>query len=249
VASGRVSRERLDVSVRRVLEIKRRLGLFERRTMPLDSIMRVVGAKRAQDAANDLAVRALTLVRDTSGTLRALRARRSRIALIAYSDEGNGSVGFTLADVLRRNGDTVDYFRLWPMSGPASYDSARTVLARSPTVVFASNVKPISSRGNIALPDSLARLITTTDSVRQTVMISFGSPYLLSQTPTVKTYLLAWSGARACERAAARALLGYSPITGHLPIRLPPPAAYRVGFGIVIPDSTVPPPAPPPAQP
>jgi len=249
VASGRVSRERLDVSVRRVLEIKRRLGLFERRTMPLDSIMRVVGAKRAQDAANDLAVRALTLVRDTSGTLRALRARRSRLALIAYSDEGNGSVGFTLADVLRRNGDTVDYFRLWPMSGPASYDSARAVLARAPTALFASNVKPISSRGNIALPDSLARLITTTDSVKPTVMISFGSPYLLSQTPTVKTYLLAWSGARACERAAARALLGYSPITGHLPIRLPPPTAYRVGFGSVIPDSTVPPPAPPAAQP
>ena len=65
----------------------------------------------------------------------------------------------------------------------------------------------------------------------------------------MKTYLLAWSGARACERAAARALLGYSPIAGHLPIRLPPPAAYRVGFGIVIPDSTVPPLPPPVVQP
>src|SRR5712692_6536486 len=243
VTSGRVSRERLDASVRRVLEIKGRLGLFERRTMPLDSIMRVVGAKRAQDAANDIGVRALTLVRDTSRTLRALRARR---ALIAYSDEGNSSVAFTFADVLRRNGDTVDYFRLWPMSGPASYDSARIVLTRSPTAVFASNVHPISSRGNISLPDSLAHLITATDSVKPTVMISFGSPYLLSQAPTVKTYLLAWSGARACERAAARALLGYSPITGHLPIRLPP---YGVGFGIVIPDSTVPPLSPPVAQP
>ena len=249
VASGRASRERLDASVRRVLEIKRRLGLLEHRTVPLDSIMRVVGAKRYQDAANDLAVRALTLVRDTAGTLRALRAKRSRLALIAYSDEGNATVGFTLADVLRRNGDTVDYFRLWPMSGPASYDSARSVLAPAPTVVFASNVKPISSRGNIALPDSLARLITATDSGKPTVMITFGSPYLLNQAPTVKTYLLAWSGARACERAAARALLGYSPISGHLPIRLPPPSAYGVGFGIVIPDSTVPPLPPPVAQP
>jgi beta-N-acetylhexosaminidase len=240
VTSGRVSRERLDASVRRVLEVKQRLGLFARRIVPLDSIMSVVGAKRTQDAANDLAVRALTLVRDTAGTLRALRAHRSRFALIAYSDEGNPSVGFTLTDLLRRNGDTVEYFRLWPMSGPASYDSARAVLARAPAVVFASNVKPISSRGNIALPDSLARLITATDSVKPTVLITFGSPYLLSQAPTVKTYLLAWSGARACERAAARALLGYSPIRGHLPIRLPP--GYRVGFGIVLADSTLPPP-------
>src|SRR5258705_1205655 len=40
VANGRITAERLDASVRRVLQIKRRLGLFQRRTVPLDSIMR-----------------------------------------------------------------------------------------------------------------------------------------------------------------------------------------------------------------
>ena len=214
--------------------------------MPLDSIMGHVGTRHYQDAAADIAVRALTLARDTAGALRAWRLKRSRIALIAYADEGNGSVGLTLGDLLRQNGDTVDYFRLWPMSGPASYDSARTVLARAPTAVFAANVKPISARGNIALPDSLARLITVTDSAKPTALISFGSPYLLNQVPTVKTYLLAWSGTRTCERAAARALLGFSPITGHLPIRVPP---YGLGYGIVIPDSVVPPPPPVPVTP
>jgi beta-N-acetylhexosaminidase len=247
VEGGRVGRERLDTSVRRVLEIKRRLGLFERRTVSLDSIMSTVGTKPYQIAANDIAVRALTLVRDTAGTLQALRGKRSHIALIAYADEGNGGVGLTLADILRQNGDSVDYFRLWPMSGPASYDSARVVLARAPTAVFAANVKPISWRGTIALPDSLARLVTVTDSAKPTVLISFGSPYLLNQAPTVKTYLLAWSGARVAERAAARALLGLSPITGHLPIRIPP--AYGLGFGIVVRDSTLPPPPPPVATP
>src|SRR5438093_5467721 len=54
VASGRIATARLDASVRRVLQIKQRLGLFERRTAPLDSIMPVVGSKRFQDAANAL---------------------------------------------------------------------------------------------------------------------------------------------------------------------------------------------------
>jgi hypothetical protein len=58
----------------------------------------------------------------------------------------------------------------------------------------------------------------------------------------VKSYLIAWSGVRVAERAAARALLGLSPIHGHLPIRIPP--AYAVGWGIVMPDSTAPAPAP-----
>jgi beta-N-acetylhexosaminidase len=247
VANGRISPERLDASVRRVLAAKQRLGLFAQRTVPLDSIMRIVGSKAFLDRADDLAVRSLTLVRDTAGTLRQLRATRSRITLIAYADEANSTVGQRMLELLRQGGDTVSFFRLWPMSGPASYDSARAAIARSPTVVFATNVRPISWKGNIALPDSMARLITVTDSVKPTVLVSLGSPYLLHQTPSVKSYLIAWSGVRAAERAAGRALLGWSPIGGTLPIRIPP--GYAIGHGIMLPDSTLPPPSVPAATP
>ena len=106
--------------------------------------------------------------------------------------------------------------------------------------MFAANVRPISGRGTIALPDSLARLIAATDAAKPTVLVSLGSPYLLTQAPTVKSYLLAWSGVRAAERSVGRALLGWAPIGGKLPIRIPP--GYPIGHGIVFPDSTVPPP-------
>jgi beta-N-acetylhexosaminidase len=233
VAAGRITRERLAASVRRVLEIKRRLGLFRHRTVPLDSIMQVVGSRRFQDAATDLAVRSLTLVRDVSGRLHALRAHPRRLALIAYADEANGTVGQFVTDLLRQGGDTVEYFRLWPMSGTLSYDSARAVIARAPTTVFLANVRPISWKGNIALPDSLAQLVTATDNARPAVLVSLGSPYLLNQVPGIKSYLIAWSGVRASERAVALALLGRVPIGGHLPIRLPPD--YSVGWGVSIP--------------
>ena len=233
VAAGRVTPERLAQSVRRVLEIKRRLGLLEHRTVPLDSIPPVVGSKRFQDAANDVAVRSLTLVRDVGGRLHALRARAGRVALIAYADEANSSVGLFLTDLLRQGGDTVEYFRLWPMSGTLSYDSARATIARAPATVFVANVRPISWKGNIALPDSLAQLITVTDAARPTVLVSLGSPYLLNQTPTVRSYVIAWSGVRASERAVALALLGRVPIGGHLPTRIPPD--YPLGWGVIVP--------------
>ena len=235
VAAGRITPERLTQSVRRMLEIKRRLGLFERRTVPLDSIPHVVGTRRFQDAANDVAVRSLTLVRDVGGRLHALRTRPGRLALIAYADEANSSVGQLLTDLLRQGGDTVDYFRLWPMSGTLSYDSARATIARAPVTVFVANVRPISWKGNIALPDSLAQLITVTDAVRPTVLVSLGSPYLLNQTPTVRSYFIAWSGVRASERAVALALLGRVPIGGHLPTRIPPD--YPVGWGVTVPTA------------
>src|SRR4029077_13392124 len=131
--------------------------------------------------------------------LHAVRAHRGRLALIAYADENNGGVGQTIAQLLRQGGDTVEYFRLWSMSGTLSYDSARAVISRAPGTVFAAHVRPLSGRGTIALPDSLAARITVTDSTRPTVLVSLGSPYLLNQTPTVKSYLIAWSGVRASE--------------------------------------------------
>ena len=140
-----------------------------------------------------------------------------------------------LTDLLRQGGDTVEYFRLWPMSGTLSYDSARVTIARAPATVFVANVRPISWKGNIALPDSLAQLITVTDAARPTVLVSLGSPYLLNQTPTVRSYVIAWSGVRASERAVALALLGRVPIGGHLPTRIPPD--YPVGWGVTVPTA------------
>jgi len=241
--SGRVTQARLDASVRRVLEIKRGLGLFQHRTVPIDSIAKVVGSKAFLDAADGIAQRSMALVRDSAGTVGRLRRTRTRMAIIAYGDELNSYAGQRMLELLRAGGDTVGYFRLWPMSGQASYDSARVVIGRAPTVIFAASVRPISGRGFIALPDSLARLITVTDSAKPTVLVALGSPYLLSQTPTVKSYLVAWSSARVAEKAAARALLGWSPIGGKLPIRIPP--GYAIGQGLMMPDSTVPPPKPP----
>src|SRR5438876_1101608 len=85
VANGRISRERLDQSVRRVLAIKLRLGLFARRTVPLDSLMTIVGTRRFQDAADDIAARSVTLARDTTGLVRPGPGRGGAPALLGLS--------------------------------------------------------------------------------------------------------------------------------------------------------------------
>ncbi len=63
VESGRVTADRLNESVKRILELKNRAGLFRRRTVPLEEIPAVVGRQEFQESANDIAARSLTLVR------------------------------------------------------------------------------------------------------------------------------------------------------------------------------------------
>jgi beta-N-acetylhexosaminidase len=63
----------------------------------------------------------------------------------------------------------------------------------------------------------------------RTVLVAFGNPYLLQQVPAVSTYMVAWGGFPVSQTAAARALLGHAPISGRLPISIPPLVRFGAG--------------------
>ena len=233
VRSGRVSRSRLDASVRRVLDTKDRLGLFRKRTVDLDKLGGIVGRRAHRDSALSMSKRALVLVRDSLGALDSLRAGPRRVAIITYSD-GNAvyAPGTTLIPELVKRGYQVTSFRLSGASGPASYDSAAAVARAAPLVLIAASVRFGSGRGVIGMSESMTRLIESSADDRPTVLASFGSPYLLTQAPSVHAYLLAWTANPLTEEAVAAALAGDA-ITGRLPIDLP--QGYPRGFGIVKP--------------
>ncbi len=236
VESGRIPMERLDSSVRRMLTLKHRTGLFRGRTVALDSVPAIVGRRDFEEVAGDVAARSLTLVQ--RGELDGFRSSRGRTALITYARESNLSIGGRLAAELRTLGESVRSFRLFPASGPLSYDSARAVIAESDRVIVATSVRFVSGLGHIAMPDSLAALILAADRERPTLLVSFGNPYLLSQVPEFGgSYLLAWSDIRAAETAVARAVAGGEAISGRLPITLSP--EYPRGDGIFIPAVAV----------
>jgi hypothetical protein len=123
----------------------------------------------------------------------------------------------------------VAVFRLAPASGPASYDSARVALAANPVAIFTVAVRASAGRGSIGMPAALAALTDSSALLRPTVLVSLGSPYIVSQTPRVGSYLLAWAANAVSEQAVARALSGAA-ITGHLPVRVPP--ALALGSGL-----------------
>jgi len=230
VARGEISQERLNRSVRRVLELKRRLGLFQRRTVPLDSIPSVVGRAEFQNTARDMAARSIVMVKDVGGTVYGLRRARPALTLITYGEEDNRSLGNTLAGELRARGHSVAVFKLWPASGPASYDSAAVAIGRNGVTLFAISDKPVPWRGTIGLPDPMMDLIDSTARAGATILVSLGNPYLISALPEVGSYLIGWRANVVTEQAVARALAGETAITGRLPISIPP--GYSRGWGV-----------------
>ena len=62
-----------------------------------------------------------------------------------------------------------------------------------------------------------------------TILVSLGNPYLISGLPEVGSYLIGWRSNPVTEEAVARALAGAAPITGRLPISIPPALSPRLG--------------------
>jgi beta-N-acetylhexosaminidase len=230
VGRGEITPERLERSLRRVLQAKLDLGLFTRRTVSLDSVPAVVGGARFLSEARAIAARSIVMVKDVNGTVHSLRSTRPPITLVTFGEEDNRSVGLAVAAELRRLGLSPTTVRLWPGSGPASYDSAVTALARRPVALFVTSDKPTASRGAIGLPVRLLSLISAAARTRPTILVSLGNPYLISGLPEVGSYLIGWRSNPVTEEAVARALAGAAPITGRLPISIPP--LYARGWGV-----------------
>ena len=228
VESGRISEARLNRSVRKILVIKQRLGLFQHRLVNLDSVMATVGRADFVALADSVATRSIVLARD-NGTVDSLRSAPRRLALIQYGEGTSSDVGTTFAAGLRASGDTVATFRLSAESGPASFDSAAAVLAANPYAIFAVAVRAVAWKGAIGLPAPLTALMDSAAARQPTVLVSFGSPYVIMQSPTIGAYLLAWSSNPESERAAARALR-HAAISGRLPITVPPDLPIGTGL-------------------
>lgn len=228
VASGRITTARLDLSVRKVLELKLRLGLFSERLVDVDRVDQVVANPEFLAVAREATEHALVLLKDSVGTVARLRAGPSRIALVSVSDRR--TLGGTLAAELRGAGYTVDLVQVGSEPSAEERAAVDAAIRAAPVTILATAVRWGSYRGTIGLQPATADFLGSVSRRQPTVLISFGSPYVIGQVPSAASYLIAWSATAMSERAVAAALAGRNPITGTAPIRIPPDFPLRAGI-------------------
>jgi beta-N-acetylhexosaminidase len=228
VESGRIPRARIDEAARRVLTAKAAAGLHRDARVDAAAVPAAVGTEPHRALARRVAERALTLARDRNGAV-PLRAG-ARVLHVTYTDNGRGTAGGVLQRELSAGGVTTEHVRVGPATPAATFASLRARAAAADVVVASIAIAPFQYRSlgiGGGLPGFVEALAA---SGKPVVAVSLGSPYLLDAFPSVPAYLLAWDTGVAAETAAARALLGAIPITGRLPVSLPP--HHRVGEGI-----------------
>ena len=230
VESGRLSRERIDRSVRRLLEAKARLGLHRKSRVDPADVADRVGTAEHRATAEQAAAASMTLVRDRAGVV-PLAADASVVSVTWARDDdllaGRAFNGALRGLVGRVRGARVGRDTPW-----AVYDSLLYAAAAADAVVVGIYAPPRSGAGASALPAELRAFVEGVERVRSgaAAVVSFGGPYVLSAFPSVGAYMVAWGEREVSQRAAARALAGAAAIGGKLPVSIPP--LHRAGDGL-----------------
>jgi beta-N-acetylhexosaminidase len=237
VRHGRISQKRLDQSVTRVLAAKMKLGLDRSRLVDLEAIDDVVNSPEANERAEEVADRAVTLLRNEPQQVPIRQPAKTCFLVLAESHHSNEGLAFT-QEIHKRSPDALA-LTLDPSLPDAAMDVAATRMGFCEATVVAAFASVAAARGNTALPPEFAKLVDTLiASGKPVTLVALGNPYLLRAFPKVAAYLTTYSTVAPSEIAAVKALFGEMPIRGRLPVTIPELAKY--GDGIQLPATAAP---------
>jgi beta-N-acetylhexosaminidase len=234
VKSGRISKARLDASVRRILEAKARLGLQKSRLVDVNAINSKFGSVAWQNEAQEISDRGVTLLRDTPKRLPLDGTKPARALLVAMYADPEPYPGEDLERELRTRFDSVITLRADTRFVKA--DSLKLPLAENYDVtILALFVRVSDRKGNVDVPTEQAALAEKIyKSGKPVITVGFGSPYLIEGFPQAETWLGVFGISDVAQISVARALFGEIPIRGHLPVTIPG-VDLKAGFGIELP--------------
>ena len=231
VRSGRIPAERVDASVRRLLQEKARVGLHRERSVSLEQLPAVVGIGAHRRMADDVAERAMTLVRDRDALLPPDPARLRRVVSVTWAEPANLTAGREFDGVLGALlPGIVEPVRVGPDTPAAAFDALVERIEGADRLVLSVYLPPRAGAGSVALPEAFRTFVERAVDAAPTVLVSLGNPYLLAAVPSAGSYLVGWGDREVSQRAAARAVAGAAPIGGRLPISIPPLHARGEGL-------------------
>jgi beta-N-acetylhexosaminidase len=233
VASGRISEERLNHSVRKILAWKHQLGLTERKITPLEAIDKIVSSEETRQLANEIAENAITLVKTEADVL-PLKKDKKLFLLGVTNGEDRNYVSNTFQRTLRAAGINFESVILDERSTTEEMNAARKKAGEA-DIILAGLFGRVRSgaKNSVGIPEAGARILREVlQSDKKLVSISFGNPYLLNNFPEMKTYVVAYGDMQSLQRATARALVGEIEFKGKLPISLG--GGYSRGTGLQV---------------
>lgn len=206
---GRLSEERLEQAVTRILALKARLGLHRalRPPIALDELRRVLQSAPHRAVAEEAAAASITLVKDRQRLLPISLEKHRRIVLASEGVIGHPTQlrpELHIARLLAERGFEVSDYD--PEDPPSR--------EKNDLLIYVLAEESATARAHIYLNWQRIHGGNIRDSLRRhwhdlpTLVISLGQPYYLYDAPLIPTYINAYSAIEPVQRAVIAKLLG-----------------------------------------
>ena len=219
IEAGRISEERLEESVLRILALKAYLKLFQPSDVLSDAeeARRVLAHPDSVATSKDYIARSPTLVKDVDGIFPLDPAQTKRILFV---DGGINHpliprpLQFVLPELLRKEGFEVTVDRPDIVPNPDDFDLVLYALGDESLLVRGRCFVDWHKMGGGGLFKAMYRPWTNLPAV----MVSFGHPYHLYDAPRVPAYINAYSTMDSVQAAVVDCMLGRKPFAGTNPV-------------------------------
>jgi beta-N-acetylhexosaminidase len=253
VKQGKLTQERIDESVLKILRMKASVGLNRNRFVNLSAVAHEVARPESQAIAQKIADRAITLVADKnkliplsaspSSTVQSANesaSQASSIVAVIFADTARGSEGGRafVNELRRRALNTTIFYVDGANSGLVAKNVLTAVKGAARVIAVAESV-PSPKRttqghagGSVGMDTGPAQLLASIveNAGDRTVVAAFGNPYVGSGIAGIQTYVCTFSNTPVSASSLAAALFGEIPIHGHLPVTIPGLANLGAGL-------------------
>jgi beta-N-acetylhexosaminidase len=257
VHSGEISGQRLDQSVRKILELKASLGLNKARLVDPGQLSSQIANPENVAVGQRIADEAITLVRDNGKVIPLQSSFGTPKPALPYqplAEVSNRLVAVIFFDDLRADSGRMLEHQILARVPDARviYVDARSAAGMKPSVVEAVEaaehviaavyVVPTAGKAMRAAAGGLKNTVAMDDATgsllaaildraaSRTVVLAMGNPYGVQDFPAIENYVCAFSNATVSETAAVKAIFGEIPISGHLPVTIPGIASRGEGI-------------------
>jgi len=229
VKSGRITSQRLDASVRRILDAKSWVGIDRERFVDVANVTNLVGSPEADSIAASTFDDAVTLLRNKGDLIPLLRP--SRVRIVTLTDVYNSQVGQELQRIFKVHHPLTSLEHLYNGSGHDEIQDVTNNLQRADAVVLAVSLSIGAWKGKLGLSPHLIDFLQRISKLQKPVItVAFGDPYVISKLPDTDVVMTPYAGGERAERSVAAALLGEIDIKGKLPVTIP--RKYAIGEGV-----------------
>lgn len=225
MADGRLDRDRLHASVKRVLRAKYRLGLAQPQRVELANLRRDLNTPEFLVLKRRLIANALTLVRDQPNLTGFQNLEKYKIASLALGDTTR-----TIFQTYCGYYAPVTHFNAGKEIDSMLQIKMLDTLRQFDVVLVSFHNTRTKASDNFGLSDSQVQLVGQLNKLTTVAVTMFGNPYSLKYFDEIPVLLQAFTEDAPAQELAAQSLFGANDLSGKLPVTASVSAKFGQGI-------------------